>query len=68
MLLIHGARAVLATPSGSRLLIGSAPGLRLERERGHNHTAVALASKLARIAWAVWKTRHGYTLTPATPA
>jgi hypothetical protein len=31
--------------------------LQLERLRGHNKAAVALANKLARIAWAVWK--HG---------
>lgn len=56
MLLIHGARAVLWHGKRSRR-----PGrllawaLKLERQRGHNKTAVALANKLARIAWAVWK-------------
>jgi transposase len=34
--------------------------LQLERTRGHNKAAVALANKMARIAWAVWKTGHAY--------
>ena len=33
----------------------------LERSRGHNKAAVAVANKLARIAWAVWKTGRPYT-------
>ena len=34
----------------------------LERERhgGHNKAAVALANKLTRIAWAVWKHERPY--------
>jgi len=55
MLLIHGARAVLChakrQPKADRL---RAWALRLERTRGHNRAAVALANRLARIAWAVW--------------
>ena len=55
MLLIHGARAVLqgAQPQ-------SEPGrfrswaAELQRRRGHNKAAVAVANKLARIVWAVW--------------
>ena len=57
MLLIHGARSVLTHAKRS-----NAPrdGLRtwaLSREtaRGHNKAAVALANKLARIVWAVWR-------------
>jgi transposase len=38
----------------------SAWALQLERTRGHNKAAVALANKMARIAWAVWKTGHAY--------
>jgi transposase len=57
MLLIHGARSVL-------LHAKKAPGdrdrlrtwaLDRERARGHNKAAVALANKLARIVWAVWR-------------
>jgi transposase len=57
MLLIHGARSVLChakrTPHPARLQHW---GLSIERTRGHNKAAVALANKLARIAWAVWTT------------
>jgi hypothetical protein len=68
MLLIHGARAVLChaklktAPGPDRL---RAWALQLERTRGHNKAAVALANKLARIAWAVWKTGHAYTSAAA---
>lgn len=60
-LLIHGARSVLwsakrkANPDP--LL---AWALNLERTRGHNKAAVALANKLARITWAVWRTQRPY--------
>jgi transposase len=57
MLLIHGARAVLrgAQPKSDpdRLRIWA---LDVQRRRGHNKAAVAVANKMARIAWAVWKT------------
>ena len=36
--------------------------LRLERKLGHNKAAVALANKLARITWAVW--RHDRNFEP----
>jgi transposase len=68
MLLIHGARAVLChaktktAPAPDRL---RAWALRLERLRGHNKAAVALANKLARIAWAVWKHDTDFAATPA---
>lgn len=63
MLLIHGARAVLChakaktAPAPDRLRTWA---LQLERTRGHTKAAVALANKLARIAWAVWKTGRPY--------
>ena len=38
--------------------------LQLERLRGHNKAAVALANKLARIAWAVWKHGSAFTAVP----
>jgi transposase len=66
MLLIHGARAVLChaktktAPLPDRLRTWA---LQLERMRGHNKAAVALANKLARIAWAVWKTGRPYADT-----
>lgn len=56
MLLTHGARAVLwkakVRKEPDRL---RAWALRLEQRRGHNKATVALANKLARIVWAVWR-------------
>jgi transposase len=62
MLLIHGARSVLLHAKRAQ---GSRDRLRtwaLEREkaRGHNKAAVALANKLARIVWAVWRREQPY--------
>lgn len=67
MLLIHGARAVLwhaKRPSARPLDRLRTWALQLERLRGHNKAAVALANKLARIAWAVWKRGTGFTAAP----
>jgi transposase len=56
MLLIHGARAVLrgaqpqSDPDRFRLW-----ALDVQQRRGHNKAAVAVANKMARIVWAVWK-------------
>lgn len=54
-LLIHGARSVLYAAKRShqpdRLRRWA---LTVQQRRGHNRAAVALANKLARIAWAVW--------------
>ncbi len=56
MLLIHGARAVLWAAKKHRTSSHlRAWALQVERLRGHNKAAVALANKLARIVWAVWK-------------
>jgi transposase len=56
MLLTHGARAVIwkakSRKEPDRL---RAWALQLERQRGHNKAAIALANKLARIVWAVWR-------------
>jgi transposase len=56
-LLIHGARSVLRAArtkqQPDRL---RAWALRLHQKQGYNLAAVALANKLARIVWAVWKT------------
>jgi hypothetical protein len=55
MLLIHGARSVLVAAcrmeAPDRL---RAWALKLQASRGHNKATVALANRLARIAWAVW--------------
>jgi transposase len=57
MLLIHGARAVLrgaqAKSDPDRFRIWA---LDVQRRRGHNKAAVAVANKMARIVWAVWTT------------
>jgi transposase len=68
MLLIHGARSVLCraktrtAPPSDRL---RAWAVQVERLRGHNKAAVALANKLARIAWGVWRHGKDYVETPA---
>ena len=67
MLLIHGARAVLwhaKRPTARPLDRLRTWALQLERLRGHNKAAVALANKLARIAWAVWKHGSAFTAVP----
>ena len=66
MLFIHGARSVLCHAKRAappRRLQHWA--LALERRRGHNPAAVALANKLARIAWAVWTTGDAFETRPA---
>jgi transposase len=61
MLLIHGARAVLRAAKvrrdPDRLALWA---LNVEALRGHNKAAVALANKLARIAWSVWRDGRAY--------
>jgi hypothetical protein len=42
--------------------------LRLERKLGHNKAAVALANKLARISWAVWKNDRNFVPMPELQA
>jgi transposase len=67
MLLIHGARAVLwhaKRPSARPLDRLRTWALQLERVRGHNKAAVALANKLARFVWAVWKRGTAFTAVP----
>ena len=66
MLLVHGARAVL-----SRARSVTAPdrlrswALALERRAHHNKATVALANKIARIAWAVSVRQTDYRSAPA---
>ena len=62
MLLIHGARSVLChakrrAKSSDRL---RAWALEREKSRGHNKAAVALANKLACIAWAISRNHSAY--------
>ena len=69
MLLIHGARSVLwhakRIKNPDRLRSWA---LRLERKVGHNKAAAALANKLARISWAVWKNDRDFELVPEPQA
>ena len=63
MLLIHGARAMLWRAKRKTASVPdrlSAWALQLAHTRGHNKAAVALANKMARLAWAVWKTGRPY--------
>lgn len=66
MLLIHGARSVLCHAKKAKREADRLRAWALERERarGHNKAAVALANKLARIVWAVWKNERAYCSTP----
>lgn len=62
MLLTHGARAVLFKAKSREnpdRLRGWA--LRVQQHRGHNKAAIALANKLARIVWAVWRRNVPFT-------
>lgn len=63
-LLIHGARSVLCHAKRQPLDPLRAWALRIQERRGHNVAAVALANKLARIAWAVWTRRCEYHRAP----
>ena len=68
-LLIHGARSTLyaasRSPRPDRL---GRWAIAVRQRRGHNRAAVALANKLARIAWAVWSRDTVYQPTPSTTA
>ena len=61
MLLIHGARSVLRAaklaehPDGLRTW-----ALAIECRSGHNTAAVALANKLARITWRIWRDHRAF--------
>ncbi len=65
MLLIHGARGVLAQAgsarSHDRLRVWA---LDVQRRRGHNKATVALANKLARLAWVVWRNDTNFQEVP----
>ena len=62
MLIIHGARSVLARAktlarSGKPMNRLQRWALSLEKRVGHNKATVALTNKMARTCWAVWKHR-----------
>ena len=60
-LLTHGARAVLRIahlPNSTSRLHSWALGV--EGRRGHNVAAIALANKLARIVWALWRDERAF--------
>jgi transposase len=65
-LLTHGARAVLLTAQRTaRARPAHVTRLQqwavaLAARRGHNKAAIALANKLARIIWAVWRSEHDF--------
>lgn len=55
-LLVHGARAVLWSAKNRKTSDRfRAWALNLQAKRGHNKAAVALANKIARTAWALWR-------------
>jgi transposase len=63
-LLVHGARSVLArakqTTDPARRDRLREWAAQVEKARGHNKAAVALANKMARLAWAVWRNDRDY--------
>jgi transposase len=64
-LLIHGGRSVLAAAHRKQQPSSlQAWALDVERQHGHNVAAVALANKLARIAWAVWRKQEDFQSRP----
>jgi len=63
-LLIHGARSVLQRAPGKQDTL-SRWAVSVQQRRGYNKAVVALANKLARIAWAVVVRGEPYRLQPA---
>jgi transposase len=63
MLLVHGARSLLwAAKRKEHPSPLQTWALERQAARGHNKAAVALANKLARIAWAVWSRDHDFEI------
>ena len=61
MLLSHGARAVLIRAKSGDPHDGLRSwARRVQLRRGHNKATIALANKIARIVWAVWKKEGVY--------
>lgn len=72
-LLIHGARSALLAAArkqkaGRTLSHQEQWGLKLAREKPHNQAAVALANKMARVLWAVWKHERHFEMQPVQSA
>ncbi len=72
-LLTHGARAVLL--AAQRVAAAGKPLTRLQpwavavaHRRGHNKATIALANKIARIVWAVWRYDVTFAADPALAA
>jgi transposase len=67
MLLTHGARSALSAahrvsePDSLQLW-----ALRVEYRGGHNKVTVALANRIARIAWRVWRDQRPYERSLST--
>ena len=69
MLIIHGARSVLVraktvAKSGKPLNRLQRWALRVEQRTGYNKATVAVANKMARMCWAVWKNRAPFDPGP----
>jgi transposase len=60
-MLIHGGRAALRAGKLAELPDDlRAWAIQIERRSGHNIAAVALANKLARVCWRVWRDRRPF--------
>jgi transposase len=61
MMLIHGARSALRAGSVAQMPDDLRTwALDVQRRKGHNVAAVALANKLARVAWRVWRDQRPF--------
>jgi transposase len=66
MLLIHGARSALLAAHRTREPDSLQTwALRTAQARGHNIATVALANRIARIAWRVWRDQRPFQRRPA---
>jgi transposase len=67
-LLVHGARSALVAAKRYREPDAlRAWGLRIAAKNGFNKATVAMANKMARIVWAVWRRETPYTAGPVVP-
>jgi len=68
MLLIHGARSALLAAHRTREPDSlQAWALRTAQARGHNIATVALANRIARIAWRIWQDQRPFQRRHAQP-